>query len=681
MSSEVLKRYNDGRRDFSNENLRGQSFQGKNLADADFSGADIRGANFTNAYLKGAKFCDAEAGLQRRLAITLVLASWILSAFSGIFSIWIGVIVALIFDSSSTENVIVGWVYLIVLAVFLIVTIRKGLVAGFGAFAFAFAFTGATFGSGAGVGAVAFAGAVVFAVAFAVVFAGAVAGYGAFLGAVTGAGAGAGAGAVAFAFAFVFALLGADIGWRGLAEDKKHSWVRPFAIAFAATGGTSFYNANLTEADFTGARLKSTDLRKANLTRTCWREATKLDRARVGDSIISNTAVRELLTSGNGKEKSYVKIDLRGANLARINLSCANLKYADLSEANLQQANLEWANLTETNAVEADFTEARLTGACLEAWNIDSNTKLEQVDCRFVYLLENPKPGTDDSERRPSSGEFQPGEFTKLFQEVLNTVDLIFRNGIDWKAFIAAFKKVQVENDGTELAIQSIENKGDGVVVVKVNVSPDADKEKIHSEFTQNYQLALQAVEEKYKAELQAKDREIKIYREKSSEMTEIVGLLAQRPIQNIIDVTAKSEGKVMNNSTDNSRKIENRDGNVLGNILGDSSTISGTVTQTINELPASPEADTPGIKELLAQLQTALEAETSLDDEDKAEALKQVQSLAEAGKNPSDGGMKKLAKNSTRMLKAIISELPTAAKLVETCKDLLPAITNLFGF
>jgi uncharacterized protein YjbI with pentapeptide repeats len=213
-----------------------------------------------------------------------------------------------------------------------------------------------------------------------------------------------------------------------------------------------------------------------------------------------NPAVINLLITLNGRNKSYIGANLRGVNLIGADLKEANFNNADIIQATFQGANLEWANLTLTQAVGTNFTKAHITGACVEAWNIESTTILDHVDCRFVYLLEYPKPGTDNRERRPSSGEFQPGEFTKLFEEVLNTVDLIFQNGIDWKAFVNAFDQVQNQNRDTELAIQSIENKGDSVVVVKVAVPENADKEKIHSDFTQNYQLSLAAVEEKYKA-------------------------------------------------------------------------------------------------------------------------------------------------------------------------------------
>ncbi|MEX0271414.1 pentapeptide repeat-containing protein [Leptolyngbyaceae cyanobacterium UHCC 1019] len=211
------------------------------------------------------------------------------------------------------------------------------------------------------------------------------------------------------------------------------------------------------------------------LEHVCWKDAQKLDRARLGNSILTNPSVRELLVTRNGYKKSYIDANLRTANLNGVNLEQANMIWADLTCADLRHANLKNANLLESLVLDTDFTGATLTGACLEAWNVDHNTKLDNVDCQYVYLLRN------QQERRPSSGYFAPGEFTKLFQEVLSTVDLIFRNGIDWKAFVSAFKQVQVENEDIPLEIQSIQNKGDGVVVIRVSVPPDTNKEKIYS--------------------------------------------------------------------------------------------------------------------------------------------------------------------------------------------------------
>ncbi|MGF2038146.1 MAG: pentapeptide repeat-containing protein [Nostoc sp. CmiVER01] len=689
--------------DYSGQNLRGRSFKGQNLTGANFSKADIRGANFTNAILKDTDFRGGKAGLQRRWTIGLLIASWLLSGISGFFSIFVGVFVASIFNTKNTGNFITGIVSLIVILVFFIITIRKGLTAGLGAFAVALAgavagyvaVAGALAGTGAAGGAVARAAAVAIAVAVAVAAAAARAVAVAAAAAVAGAAAvavavavavaataafsGAGAGAVAGAGAFT--LFSAYIGWRSLTGDEKDAWVRSFALAFAATGGTSFRNADLTDANFTGAILRNTDFRKVNLTRTRFYEAKKLDFARVDHPILANRGVLNLLVTGNGRGKSYTGANLKGANLIGADLKEANLKDANITEATFQGACLERANLTLAQAVSTNFTSAQMTGACVEAWNIESTTKLDNIDCRFIYLLEHPKPETDDRERRPSSGDFQPGEFTKLFEEVLNTVDLIFRNGIDWKAFVNAFQTVQDQNEDTELALQSIENKGDGVVVVKVGVPVDADKEKIHSDFTQSYQLALQAVEEKYKAQLQAKDEQIVIYRQQSGEMAEIVKLLANKPIN--VQVDNKVENKNMTNSNDASRKIEigsvGRDFNASGQALnlGD---ISGTVTNTINQLPASLEPEKPGIKELLTQLQAAIEADTNLPQEDKAEALEQVKALAEAGKNPQEGAMQKAAKTAIKILKGTIASLPSATKLVEQCSNLLPLISNFLG-
>ncbi|HLO51971.1 MAG TPA: hypothetical protein VK211_26415, partial [Kamptonema sp.] len=87
-----------------------------------------------------------------------------------------------------------------------------------------------------------------------------------------------------------------------------------------------------------------------------------------------------------------------------------------------------------------------------------------------------------------------------------------------------------------------------------------------------------------------------------------------------------------------------------------------------------------PGIKELLSQLYQAIETDPALKAEEKAEALEQLQTLAEAAKNPKEEATQKTAKNALTMLKGIIFGLPSAVGVVEACNKLLPAIAQLFG-
>ncbi|TAF06847.1 MAG: hypothetical protein EAZ77_11450 [Nostocales cyanobacterium] len=689
--------------DYSGQNLRGRSFKGQNLTGANFSKADIRGANFTNAILKGADFSGAKAGLQRRWVIGFLIVIFLLSAISGFFPILSGTLFLSI-KTNNSENLIAGIVLILILTVSCSMAIRKGLIA--------VAIVAAVVLVTVAVGILVRSGvrAVDLAVAIAIAVMGVLAGAGtitvALVVAVVGTLAGSGAMAVftvgviaisvagslvllfaigskfvsialsialTIAICIVLVIFSAYIGWRSFKGDERDPWIRSFAIAFGATGGTSFRGADLTDADLTGAILKNTDFRTANLTRTRFYEAKKLDFARPGNTILSNPAVLNLLVTLNGRSKSYTGANLKGANLIGADLKEANLKDADIIEATFQGACLEWANLTLAQAVGTNFSKAHMTGACVEAWNIESTTKLDNVDCRFVYLLEYPKPGTDDRERRPSSGEFQPGEFSKLFEEVLNTVDLIFRDGIDWKAFVNAFGKVQNQNEDTELSIQSIENKGDGVVVVKVNAPEGADKEKIHSEFTQNYQLALAAVEEKYKSLLQAKDEEIIFHRQQSGKIPEMIMSLANKPIN--VQIDNKVENEKMTNINDSSRNINvGRDLNASGQALN-LGEISGTVTNTINELPPAPEPEKPGIKEILTQLQTAIEADSDLTPKDKEKALKQVKALAEAAQNPQE--KQDLADTAITMLKGILMSVPT---LLEECSKLFPLISGFLG-
>ena len=693
-------------KDFSGKNLRGHNFKGQNLTGAKFIGADIRGANFTNAILREADFTRAKAGLQRRWTIFLLTISLFQSVMSGLILGFASLWVAVFFTSDSLKQytIIPGVVVLIVLAIFFIVTIRQGI----GIAAVAAAAAAAVAAAAAAAGAVAAAAAVAVAVAVAVAGAGAVAVAVAMAGAVAAAGAGAAAGAVAagvavavagagaVAAAATVAGLGIYVAWRALAGDGKQALIRTIAIAFAATGGTSFRNSDLTDANFTEATLKSTDFRTANLTRTCFHKTEKLDRARVGNSILADTRVRELLITRNGYKKSYVGADLQGANLIGVNLSYANLKQANLSEATLHQANLELANLTETQALATDFTAAYFTGACLEAWNIDGNTKLDRVNCRFVYLLEYPQPGTGDRERRPHhiSKCFEPGDFEKLYKKIMETVQILIKDGLNPEAFTAAFQKLMREfPDITPESIQGVEKKENDVLLT-LKVSEGTDKGKVEQIWDEVYQARLEA--QRQAEQLKAKDEIIAIQKHyndvfkdlvkaaytKNLNLNECVKLLTPPPVnvKFINEVKSTSESKAMSDQIDQSRKIEITGGTVNASgagalSLGD---ISGTVANEINQLSDSAKPDEPGIKELLTELQTAIEAETDLSDDDKAEALEQVKTLAEVGKNPQESTMQKAGKTAIKILKGTIAGLPTAATLVEACSKLLPAIANL---
>ncbi|NJP09306.1 MAG: hypothetical protein HC866_07300 [Leptolyngbyaceae cyanobacterium RU_5_1] len=252
-ASEVLKRYAAGERDFRRTNLRGQSFKGQDLSGADFNEADIRGTNFTNATLKGVNFTGANAGLQRRWALGQWVLLLVLSDLAGVLQGYFGYFIAVFFprwwDASYdwryfATDVATTVAYLITIMAAFVAIARQG-------------FTMRAFGS------------------------------------------------VAVAVAGASFLLGIYCSRRALSGDEKFALIRTFGIFFGAIGGTSFCGANLTGANFTKATLKSTNFNPSKqaptiLTHVCWQEAKKLGYARVGSSILSNPAVRELLVTRNG---------------------------------------------------------------------------------------------------------------------------------------------------------------------------------------------------------------------------------------------------------------------------------------------------------------------------------------------------------------------------------------------
>jgi uncharacterized protein YjbI with pentapeptide repeats len=217
---------------------------------------------------------------------------------------------------------------------------------------------------------------------------------------------------------------------------------------------------NLTDANLNSAKLHSADLFMANFSRS-----------NLSGAFLSYADLRS--------------VNLTGADLTATKLQRADLSNARLTSASFNSADLTQANLTRTQALSTDFTAATLTGTCLEDWNINHATQLNGVICTYFYWKDN------NQERRPSSGEFEIGHFTRMFQEALDATDLIFRNEIDWQALHASFQKLKDENEAIELSSQVIQGREDSALVVRVNIPSSVDKDKIEDSLIQENEYIL----------------------------------------------------------------------------------------------------------------------------------------------------------------------------------------------
>jgi uncharacterized protein YjbI with pentapeptide repeats len=462
-----------------------------------------------------------------------------------------------------------------------------------------------------------------------------------------------------------------------LNESGKFNWIRDKAVFWTAIGGTSFYKSDLTDACFEGADLRHTDLRKATLTRTNFKNVTGLELSRLQGTILEQPNVRKLLTSRNGYGKDFTEADLSGADL----------RGADLREAVLVKAQL----------LNADLSGACLTDACIQDWNINHNTRFNNVDCKRVYLKRS--PSGHFLEPKPDSGEFGPGEFEKWITDVRDTIDLIFQNGLNWRAFAFSLTQTAINNEGIDLSVRSIENKGDGVVVAKVSVSVDTNKTLIHREITEHYDGAVAAIAAKYELVLKAKDDEIdRLVAFHETQQRFIQGLVSgiAEPKEKVLIQGEGNRVYVMNQAGDvmeNSNQNINAGGNVDmstgarvsigGDVTGSSinlGELSGQVTNTIQQLQDIKTTDGNDLARILTQLKKSINEDQALSDAQKEQALEAVATLAEEGKKPPESRTAKFCSMAINALKGLASSVADVSKLAEMLQTSLPTLTKLLG-
>ncbi|NER27507.1 MAG: pentapeptide repeat-containing protein [Symploca sp. SIO1C4] len=378
----------------------------------------------------------------------------------------------------------------------------------------------------------------------------------------------------------------------------------------------SLKGANLSETDFRGASLRGADLRRSKLWQADLREAdlrgTNLSEVDLGKADLRGANIsqadlrgadlrgadlrRALFLRVDFSQAKLSKADFRKAQLSEANLYQANLSESDFSKANLSQTNLSKANLCQANLCEAflngsklittqalntNLEKTKLTGACIEAWEINEQTNLKNSVCDYIYLKYDLEKETKQ-ERLPKTGKFAPGEFSKLFEkplheveesshdleannpqsfevelipdgeyfiDALETIDLIFSQELDWHAIAYSFAKIQAKNQANPLIIQSIKNKGDGVVVIRASLHPTLNKTKIQNSFMQDYELAYKVLNQQAEEQSVDKDKHInqllELINKSQDNLAEIQNLTAETsPINTTVNDTAAIAGE-----------------------------------------------------------------------------------------------------------------------------------------
>ncbi|MBD1852865.1 pentapeptide repeat-containing protein [Leptolyngbya sp. ST-U4] len=302
---------------------------------------------------------------------------------------------------------------------------------------------------------------------------------------------------------------------------QNFRFLRLWTIALAACGGTSFYDLDVSNVDFSGANLANSDFRVRSLHRSILKGVTGLELARVDSRYLDlgNTKVQKLLTQGISCDRNFSSINLRGAyippktDLRDFDFTCANLTGANLSktdlrdscltqvqataaafnsadlrnsvlvdanctEADFRGADLRGSILVRAQVARADFTGADMTGVCIEDWSVSSKTCFTNVRCDYIFRKYQDGEPID---RYPADRYFEPGEFAALYAEPEDVVELVFKGEFNIAALSLALYKLQTDAPELNLELRGIEQRED-LWVAKIRSTNDSLNERLIEE-------------------------------------------------------------------------------------------------------------------------------------------------------------------------------------------------------
>lgn len=210
--------------------------------------------------------------------------------------------------------------------------------------------------------------------------------------------------------------------------------------------------------------------------------------SRLGNTYLANPKIRQLVVTGNGQAQKFDGLTLEGVNLQGANLQDASFIGANLNHANLRSADLSRAILKQAQLDDADLTGAILTGACIEDWGITGTTKLEGVECDYVFMRHETKDNPDRL-RKPDNWRetFADGEFADFIKPYVDTLDLYHSQDIDPRAISIALKNLAANHPDEKLMLVTIERRGSNGLNLRFTTALGADKSELSHEYFTDY--------------------------------------------------------------------------------------------------------------------------------------------------------------------------------------------------
>ena len=273
--------------DYSKKNLRGESFKDEYLVNTSFKGSDLRGVDFSGADLTGADLSQVKTGIPPFKTFLIFFVTLVVSMASGYMAMLAGNTIQEMLKSDDVKIMIAGIVSIILIVAFIVYYYLKG-----GSIVIKYllvpvillsvVIAGIAYFSGLGTGrgllflclsllmgvilivlgtvARALAGVLSSTILFLLVTA---------TGSVFGSRIGGGLSATILALACVL------ISKKAMSGAKGFESLRKVASLITQKFGTSFQNANLTNANFSQTIIQNADFTNADLTSVNWTDSKK----------------------------------------------------------------------------------------------------------------------------------------------------------------------------------------------------------------------------------------------------------------------------------------------------------------------------------------------------------------------------------------------------------------------